>query len=117
VRLVEAIVGKIHDRVKDSVGFFRGQAALHRPRDKLFAVSGQLLLLLFGDGAAQQVGIADGITGHVASHAQDLLLVDADAIGFLEDRLQRGVRILDRFFAMLALDIVGDELHRAGAIQ
>ena len=49
----------------------------------------------------------------------DLLLVDDDAVGVLEDRLQRRVRVLDLLAPVLAVDEVVDHaaLERTRAVE
>ena len=59
----------------------------------------------------------EGVAGQVHGGAHDLFLVDRDAEGLLENRFQRGVAVLDRFLAVHALDVGGDELQRAGAVE
>ena len=117
VGLVKAIVGKVLDGRIDLVGLVGGHAVGHAPLAELDPVLGDLLFVFFRDGAADHVGLPARIAGQVAHDANDLLLVDDHPIGLLQDRLQGGVNVLDRFFTVLALAIGLDKLHRPGAIE
>src|SRR6185369_8374339 len=67
--------------------------------------------ILLSHGTSQQIGAAEGIAGQGTGNLHDLFLVDDDAVGILENRLQFGKVIDNLFPAMLAFDEV---LHHAG---
>ena len=75
------------------------------------------LLVLGGHGLAQNIGLAHREPADGPRDPQHLLLVADDPVGFLEDRLQGGVEICDRLLAELGLDELGDERHRARAVE
>ena len=68
-------------------------------------------------GLAQNVGLSQGESRHLAGDLHDLFLVDDDAIGLFEDFLQDGMRVLDIDQALLALDKIRNHVHRAGTIE
>ena len=85
--LVEAIFGKQNHLVKQGIGDAAGHAPLAGTINKQIAMLLHLGHLLFTHGAPQQVGLTEGIAGQILGDPHDLLLVDHDPVGFLEDRL------------------------------
>ena len=83
------------------------------------------LLLLFGhQGAdllahrlAQDVGFTPGEPGNLAHHHQDLILIDADAVGLLHDRLEDRVEEGDRCLAILGGGERWDVVHRSRTVE
>ena len=59
---------------------------------------------------AQQVGAAERVAREPLRNEHDLLLVDDDAAGRLDDLVDQGVEAGDRFTAVFAVDEV---LHHA----
>ena len=88
-----------------------------RARHEVLALLDHLLEALFAHGLAQNVRLAEREAGDGLDDAQHLVLVDDDAVGLFQDGLQRRVRVLDLLHAQLALDVLGDLRHRAGAVQ
>ena len=123
--LVEGVVGEVVDLVVDVLagllGHAPGDTALNAPLavavDEGLALLLNLGLLLFGDGPAHHVGLAQGVAAQLLEDADDLLLVDDAAVGDFEDRLQHGVLVLDLVRVLLAGDEPGNGLHGAGAIE
>ena len=123
MRLVERVAGEGKDRVPQRLdgGFAEVvvQHALPEAGVGLFQL-GQLLLT---HGATQQVGLTQGVPGHLLRQLHDLLLVDDQAVGLREDLrerlLQLGVNRLDVFQGVLALGVrdVGVHTHRSRSIQ
>ncbi len=87
------------------------------PSTKMAPLLGHFLGLLLAHGAAQHVGAAERVAGQHLRGLHDLLLVDHDAVGFLEDRLEQRVVVLDGDAACLAIGVERDELHRPGAVE
>ena len=87
------------------------------PATKPFALLFHLGLDLLAHGAAQQVGPAERIAGQDLRDLHHLFLVDHDAVGFLQDRLEHRMQIVRLFVAMLAGAVGRDVLHRAGPIE
>ena len=72
---------------------------------------------LLAHGAAQQVGVAERVAGHHLRDLHHLFLVDDDAEGLLQDRLEHRMQVFRLFVAMLARAIGRDVRHRTRAIQ
>ena len=90
-------------------GFNRSHAAA-------YALLGHLVGLLLAHRAAQQVGAAQRVAADHLRDLHHLLLVHHDAVGRGQDRFQTRIEIVDAF-SMFALDVLRDEVHRAGAEQ
>ena len=117
VGLVEAVAGEGLDLGEDfqCLGFL--DVVRSRAVDK-----GGLLLVHLGfelltHGAAQQVGTAQRVPGQRLGCLHHLLLIDHDAVGLGDDRLQQGVQVVDLLFTVLAADVGRDVLHRARAVE
>ncbi len=80
-----------------------------------------VFLDLFGfflrDGRAQLVRLGGSVIRQFDGGAHQLFLIDGDAVGGVEDGLERGVAIFHFGFAVHARDVIGDEGHRAGAVK
>ena len=83
------------------------------------ALLGHLGGVFLAHGAAEQVGAAERVAADDGADLHDLLLVDDDAEGLVEDGLEFGEEIFDGAAAPLALDEVVDHaaLNRAGAVE
>src|SRR5439155_634318 len=66
--------------------------------------------------AAQEVRAAERVAPHYLRDLHHLLLVHHDPVGGFQDRLQAWIEVFDPL-AVLALDELGDELHRPGAVE
>ena len=118
VRFVEAVTGKFFQQVEHLVRLGLGDvipflAAFDEGR----ALALHLLDLLLAHGATQQIRRAQRVAGEQLRGLHDLLLVDEHAVRFLGDRFEQGMRVLDLHAPMPALDEVGNQVHRAGAIE
>ncbi len=119
VGLVEAVAGEELDVAPDGVAHLLREAAGHGPGGELRLVLVHQVALLLRYGLADHVGFARLVAGQLGGDADDLLLIDEDAVGVLQDRFQlRGV--IDGHVAPFvergvhAADVFGDVLHRAG---
>ena len=101
---VEAVLGKQHHLLKQGFRNPGIDAPLGGTIDKLALVLLHLTFLLLAHGAAQQVRFTQGITGQLLGDLHDLLLVDHDSVGFLQNRLQFHMGEINRFAPMLAVD-------------
>ncbi len=115
--LVEAVIGELRQQFEDGVGLGLADAVLDRAGDEDRALLLHLLADLLAHRAAQQVGVAERIAGHDLGDLHHLFLVDDDAEGFLQDRLEHRMQIFRLFVAVLAGAIGRNVRHRAGAIQ
>ena len=123
MRPVEGVVGERDQDVPDRLD--RGVAVPvgpHARRERLELLVEDLLFLL-AHGLAQQVGLARRVAGQLLRRGQDLLLVNDQAVGVVQDlgqRLgQRGVDGDHRLAAGLAVGVlvVRVRAHRAGAVE
>ena len=92
-------------------------AAGQGSREELLLHLQHLFGLLLAHGPAQDVGLAEAEAGHDLGHLHDLLLVDGNPVGLLQDRLELGQRVLDRLPAQLGLHVRVDVVHGAGPVQ
>ena len=117
MRFVEAVARELRHEIEDHdrVGIF--DAALHRAVDEALALRIHLRLDLLAHGAAQQIGFPERIAGERLRDLHHLLLVDDDAVGLLQDRLEQRVEIVDMLLAVLAAIVERDVVHRARAIE
>ena len=85
----------------------------------MLALRRHLFGIFLAHGAAQDIGIAHGITGEHLRGLHDLLLIDDDAVGVFENRFEQRMQIFDFFLAVFALDIVFGHaaIERAGPVQ
>ena len=117
VALVEAVVGELREQFKDGIRLpFRYVIPL-RAGDETRALLLHLRADFLAHGTTQQVGFAERITGHELRDLHHLLLVDDDAEGLLQDRLEHRMQIFRLFVTMFAGAIGRNVRHRAGAIQ
>ena len=117
VRLVEAVAGKLVDQLEDVGGLVAGHAFLHGAGHELGLLAGHDGLVLLAHGLAQDVGLAQRVAGHHLGDLQHLLLVDDDAVGLLQDRLQHLVQAVDGLLAVLPVDVGRDVVHGARPIE
>ena len=120
VGLVEAVAGEKLDVAPDGLAHFPREAALHGPGRELRLVLVHQVALLLGHRLADHVRLARLIAGQFGGDADDLLLIDKDAVGVLQDGLQfRRVIGGDvpavKQQGVHAADVFGDVLHRPGA--
>ncbi len=112
--LVEAITGKLLHQVEDLVGLGLADAVGQRAGAEDLALLGHLLGLLLAHRAAQQVGAAQRIAAQDLRGLHHLFLVDEDAVGLGQHRLQQRVRVFDSLLAVLARAEGRDVLHWPG---
>ena len=115
VALVEAVVGELGEQLEDRVGVVLGQPLLDGAVDEAVALRVHLGVDLLAHGAAQKIGLAQRIAGKVLGDLHHLFLVDDDAVGLLQDRLEPRVDVLRLLRAVLARAIGRDVGHRARA--
>ncbi len=116
VRFVEAIV-ELVEQVPDIDGGIAINAVISRTFQELRSFLVHLGLNLLAHRAAQQVGAAKGVAGHLLRDLHHLFLVDDDAQRFVQNMVDRGVHELALAKVILDFAEGRDVLHRAGAIQ
>ena len=117
VGLVEGVVGKAAHVVEELFRLGVGHAVLFGTRHEISPLGLQHGGLLLGHGAADDVGVAVGVSRHDAEDAHDLLLVHRHAVGRGQNGLQEGGGILDLRRIFPIGDVAGNGLHGAGTIQ
>ncbi len=117
VRLVEGVAGEGLDEVEDGLGVLVRVALLARAADEPLPLGAHLLGDLLAHRLAHDVGLAERVAGELLGDEQHLVLVDDDAVGLVENLGEVGVRVADRFLAVLRAAERADVLHRAGAIE
>ena len=117
VGFVEAVAGEFRHQLEDIFGPCPVDAVPDRTLDEPRLLRRHLLLDFLAHGAAEQIGLAEREAGQHLGDLHHLFLVDDDAIGLLQDRLDHRVQALDRLAAMLAVDVAVDVVHRAGTIE
>ena len=123
MRLVEGVVGEREQDLPELVDRDLREAALEHAGLEAGVLLVELLLLLLAHRAAQVVGGTQGEAGEHLRDRHHLLLVDDEAVGLPQHRLERlgerRVDRLDRLAAVLATGVlvVGVGTHRAGTVE
>ncbi|MCY1493744.1 hypothetical protein D9M68_275870 [compost metagenome] len=117
VRLVEAVVGELGEQVENQVRLRLRHFVLHGAVDEAGALLIHFLLDLLTHGAAQKIGFAERVAREHLGDLHHLLLVDDNALRFLEQMVDLRMNRLDFFLAMFASIVDRDVLHRARAIE
>ncbi len=117
VTLVEAVAREFLDKFEDRRRLPGINALFLGALDETRALAVHLLLLLLAHRTAQQIRLAERVTGKDLRDLHHLFLVDDDAVSLLQRSLERRMEIVRRRQALLALDIGRDVLHRTGAIE
>ena len=125
MRLVERVICKIHDLIKDGFRRLLIHAALHRAvnaqlliaENEVGALFFQLLHLLFGHRTAHHVRLAERIARHHAEYLHDLFLIDHTAVGDVQNILEQRMLVFDLRRVVLARDIARNRLHRSRTVQ
>ena len=118
VALVEAVGGELGHRVEDRVGELGDRCPrATAPVDEGLALGVHLGLDLLAHGAAQKIGTAQRVAGELLGDLHHLFLVDDDAVGLLQDRLEQRVQIARVLEPVLDVDVARDVVHRPRPIE
>ena len=117
VGLVEAVPAEILEHVEELVGRGLADAVGDAPLDELDPHSAQLPGFLLADRIAQEIRLARGKSGELHRQTDDLILVDDDAVGRLQQGLQLGQRVGDLRPTVLPADKLVDILHGSGSVE
>ena len=112
VRLVEAIVRKMCQKIEDVIGKCCLNPVLFTALQEDFLLRHQEIMLLLPHGTAQQICLTEAESGEHLNNLHDLLLIEHNAERFLQNRFEQGVHIDDLFFPVQAVDEVR---HHAAA--
>ena len=117
VGFVEAIAGKLVPIVVDGLGGGALHPFCNGSLHELMALLFNLFVLFLGNGGAQFIRFGRRVPGQLDGSPHQLFLVEGDAIGIAENRLQGRMAVLDFRFAVHAADVIGDEVHRSGTVE
>ena len=117
VRFVEAVAGELGHLVEDFAGGGLGKLALGGAGEEDLALLLHLGGILLTHGAAEEVGATQRVAADDVRDLHDLLLVDHDAEGLFEERLEFGQRVFDEAGIPFAPDEVVDHAHGAGTVE
>ncbi len=117
VRLVEAITGELFHVVENFVGLFLTQTVGSRAVPEYLPVPGHLLGVFLAHGTPQHIGAPERIAAQDLRHLHHLLLIHHDTIGFAQDALDAGIRVLDRLASQLARNVLRYQVHRPWPIE
>ena len=112
VRLVEAVVREMREQVENRRGQSRRDMIGLAAVEEVLLLSHQDFSLFLAHGAAQQISLPEAEAREHLHDLHDLLLVEHDAEGLLEDGLKRRMQILHLFRTAAARDEV---IHHARA--
>ena len=115
--LVEAVVGELRSSSKIASACPRSTPRSTAPDDEALALRVHLRPDLLAHRAAQQVGLAERIAGEHLRDLHHLFLVDDDAEGLAQDRLELRMDVVRLLAAVLARAIGRDVGHRARPIE
>ena len=79
--------------------------------------AGENVLLLLPYGVAKGVRFRPREAAERGGGGHDVLLVDEDPVGSLQERLKERMQVGDRLLAVLAANVGGDVRHRARSIE
>ena len=117
VALVEAVIGEALEQFEDRLGLPAFDVALDAAGHEAAALLLHLAADLLSHRATQQVGLAERIAGEDLRRLHHLFLVDDDAEGLAQDRLELGMDVVGLLHAVLARAIGRDVGHRAGPVE
>jgi hypothetical protein len=106
VRAVESIAGERLDESEDLFPDSFSDPGFYAALDELLTLLGDELLDLLAHRFAEHVGFAEAEAGEIARDLHQLFLIDGDAVGVLEDRLEFRVEVFDFFGPVLSADEV-----------
>ena len=125
MRFVEGVVGEIDDLVVDAARDVLRHAVRNAAGDvprRVAVDEGDALgvddgVLFLAHRAADDVRLAERVSGKLPEHLLYLLLIDHAAVGDAEDRLELRMLVADLFRVLAALEKFRDAVHRAGAVE
>ena len=113
MRLVEAVTGEVLHQVEQRRGDMGIDAVGRRTGSEDAALLVHLFAIFLAHGPAEQVGPAHGVTRDGPGNLHHLLLIQDDAVGRFQNRLEARVKIVhrSRVGAVLAVD---EGVHHPG---
>ena len=119
VAAVEAVARELLHQIEDALCDLGIDLLLLGALQEAGLLLGHDLRLLLAHRAAKKIGAAQRVPRQRRRDLHDLLLIDDDAVGVLQDGLEQRVVVLHLLAPVLALDEVVDHaaLQRPGSIQ
>ena len=115
--LVESISCKRLQHVEDLFCVLLCISLLYSSSLELHQLLCQGVNLLLTHDTSQDICFSKSVSCNDLGCLHDLLLIDDDSVGGLQDRLQGRVWICDWSASPLGVDVFGDELHRTGPVE
>ena len=112
VRLVEAIVGEVRQKIEDLLCQRRIDAIFLRALHVGLTLRHQDFMLLLPHGAAQDIRLSEREVREHLHDLHDLLLIENDAESLLQDRFQQRMQVRHLLLSMSACDEI---CHHAAA--
>jgi hypothetical protein len=91
VRFVKSVFCEFRAGIEDDFRIRAPDAPLDRTGDEAVALRCHFLSIFLAHGAAQNVSLAETVTGEIARDLLHLLLIGDDAVGRPQDRLELGM--------------------------
>ncbi len=115
MRLVETIPCELLHQIEDACRSRLGHAAFGRARHEDLALLRHLLGFLLAHRTTQEIGAAEGITREHLRDLHNLFLVQNNAVGFFEYRLEIRVQVVD--FRLVGRMLARDEIVDHARLQ
>ena len=117
MRLVETVTSEGGNLVENVGCQILADAVVDRSGDEGLALPVHFRLDLLSHGAAEHVSAAKRVAGEAPRGLLHLFLIDHDAVGLGQNRLQGRVHIGDKRGVVLSRHVMLDVLHRPGAVE
>ena len=122
---IERVLGEVDHVVIDPVGRLRRDPLCRASRyvllriavDKIAALLLHDLLFFLAHRPSDEIRASERIAAEVLHDLHDLLLVDDTPVGRCQDRLELLCLVADLAVFLFSLDILGNKVHRARAVQ
>src|ERR1700730_3884292 len=116
--LVKAVSRKLLEQIENRVRLlFIDSIDAFATLNKIHPLFGHLDLVLFSHSPAEQISLAEAVSGQDVGSALDLLLVDHDSVSIRTYLLQKRMLVFDLCLAAFAFDVIRNQFHRARSIQ
>ena len=97
VGFIKGVSGERFYEIEDLLSYFTGEALLLRPFKKAHSLSPHYVRDLLPHCFADYISLSQGITGKGLHNEKNLILIDNDAVGFLQYSCQSRMGVGDRF--------------------
>ena len=104
MRLVKSVFGELGHQIKNAVGFGKFYAVGRCPGNETGLLRCHFFGIFFTHGAAQQIGLAKAVTRQSRGRVLDLLLIEDNPVGFLQNGFKLRQRIINALATVLSFD-------------